>query len=77
MKVNALDIAPLCSGYVASYTNTVGNIAGFAAPQVASVFLKSGVSLSTPFPEYPIENFGPLEPGCKPAPKIQPSNSLS
>jgi len=42
MWVNALDIAPLCSGYVTSYTNTVGNIAGFAAPQVASVFLKSG-----------------------------------
>jgi len=42
MKVNALDIAPLCSGYVVSYTNTIGNIAGFAAPQVATVFLKSG-----------------------------------
>jgi len=42
MRANVLDIAPLCSGVVVSYTNTVGNISGFAAPQVATAFLKSG-----------------------------------
>jgi len=46
MKTNNVDIAPLCSGYVVSYTNTVGNIAGFAAPQVATVLLNAGNTIS-------------------------------
>ena len=46
MKTNNVDIAPLCSGYVVSYTNTVGNIAGFAAPQVATVLLNAGVNMN-------------------------------
>ena len=44
MKANNVDIAPSCSGIVASYTNTIANLSGFAAPQIASILLNNGVS---------------------------------
>jgi len=45
MKTNNVDIAPLCSSLVVSYTNTIGNVAGFTAPQVATAFLGSNNSI--------------------------------
>ena len=44
MKANNVDIAPKFSGMVCSYTNTIANISGFAAPQIVSFLLATGVS---------------------------------
>jgi len=46
MKVNNVDIAPLCSALIVSYTNTAGNVSGFAAPQVATALLNGGNTIN-------------------------------
>ena len=44
-RANPVDIAGKFSGIVYSISNTVANMAGFLAPQVAGILLASGVSI--------------------------------